>query len=812
MTDILAIFKELDKHFVEYLTMKGRAPDEKGFIRCLNPNHEDRTPSMSLGGSNPEFKDRVAHCFSCSYDANILHAAGVLDNKALSGVEFYEDTLPYLTKLFNIPYEPAEISDDVRREFQMKRAHSDAATIVRCNIYKEGKLKADHPAVKHLLERGISEEAIRIFKIGCIDSYEDYLKEMAALGWSDMDFLTQAGLANKNLFNKNGVIVPIQDEKNRTIGFVTRRTDMIANEHGSSKYVNSPNTNIYKKGEVLFGFNNFLSEIGKGTLFIVEGYLDCVMMYQAGIKNVSAIGATVLTDAHIDLLQKNEIKNIVICLDGDEGGRKGVKLALERLTKYKYFKIRIMELPQDQDPDTFIRANGAEEFIKQARPEIAMSPFGWTLKHTTFEDDPLTIAQNAIPAIANEESSVERLKMIRDLSRVTAISETEIKQDVDGLVDKVSDIYMEELKDLNTSLQMQLARRKFRDTKTVLNEFMSKVQNLEQKYTTKIDNKHEFKTKIEALRNKIENGDFKYGLKASKFMNLEGCMDGFPYNCCLTLVGGRPSAGKTAMLSALELNIVEENPDCVMLDMSIDDNTDLRSLKILAVLTGMSTSKIKNFSNLTKAEKEIIDGAWVRYNKMTERFIIADATLGNTIDALEGHINWLTSNYKDQKKIIVLDNFHKLRLVGGGNKQKSEGVSDQSQRIKDLVQIHDIHLMMTVELRKLENTDSKPHIQDLKDSVQLEYDADVVMLVHNEYQAKKKETPVCYHRMVDGEMRTMPYIEVEVAKNKINGRLDTFAYKLDTYNLRLEETAYAGLQSLYAKKSSEKIKSKGYSI
>jgi len=809
------VIRLLHPKLKEYLLSQGIQIDESGFFSCIHPDHPDVHPSASIGGTGLEVPETVFHCFSRGHSGNIFTAAHFLEHKPISGPEFYEDTLKYLADKFSIPYEPAEISDDVKRECQMRRAHTDAMNLVRYNIYKDGKLRVEHPAVKHLLERGISEEAIRKFKIGCIDSFEEYIKEMESLGWTDREFLNQAGLANKTLFNKNGIIVPIMDERDRVIGFVTRRTDMTANEHGTSKYINSPNTNIYKKGEVLFGFNHFLQDAVKqegfkGHLFIVEGYLDCVMMYQAGIKNVAAIGATVLTDAHIDLLQRNGIKKLVLCLDADDGGRKGVKLAVERLSKFKYFNFRIMELPEGQDPDTYIRENGTDKFIELSKPEIAMSPFGWTLKYITFEDDPLTIAQNAIPTIANEESSVERLKMIRDLSRITAISETEIKKDVDSLVDKESTVFMEELKDLNTSIQMQLNRRKIKDTKTIVTDALSKINCLEQRYMTKVDNKYEFKQKINTLRGKIESGEFKYGLISPKFSKFEQCFDGVPYTCCLTLIGGRPSVGKTAFLTALEIDIIESNPDCAILDMSIDDNTDLRSLKILAVLSGLSTTQIKAYNTLTPENKKLVDQAWERYDMITDRFIIADATLGNTIDALEGHIHWLCEHYKDKKKIIVLDNFHKLRLAGGGGNKKTEATADQSQRIKDLVQLNDIHLMMTVELRKLENTDAKPHIQDLKDTVQLEYDADIVMLVHNEYQAKQGNTCIYHQVSIDGETRTMPFIEVEVHKNKINGRSDLFCYKLNTHNLRMQESNYASLKALYDKKTKgQTVKSGG---
>jgi len=1079
---------------------------------------------------------------NCGCAGNIMHAVHFLEKKPITGLGLFTETLPYLAKMFDIPYEPIEISEDQKREFQKRRAYEDAANVIHSLIYKkQDKMRvvdAEHPAIKHLLERGISLETIKRFRIGCIPSHKEYMDEMKVLGWTDKSYLESADLANRKIFSPTGIIIPIYDDKSRAVGFVTRRTDMEANAHGEEKYVNSQNSDIYHKSEILFNYNNCRPE--DGPLYIVEGYLDAVYLVQSGISNVAAIGATMLTEEHVDMLFRDKFRNIVICLDADDGGRRGVKLAIERLSGYKTFKVRIMELLDKYDPDTYVREFGKDKFIEQSRSDMSLSPFTWMLKWTTFEDDPMETAKKAIPTIAAEESNIVRLQMIRELSRLTGLTEMDIRKDVDALVNRESSRFLEELSEINNYIQVQLSRKKTRDTKGILEEGLLKVKNLEGQFNSAIDNKSEYIEKLEDVKMRIASGEFKYGLRAAKFRKFYENFDGIPYTTCLTLIGGRPSAGKsfsagtpilmydgsikpieeikvgellmgpdskprtvltlgsgvenmydiipdrgmtwncnephilslrmssnngkiykkgqifnltikeylaknkkfkhhaklyrtgwslpeqivpydpywigswigdgdylipqittadleyvedyynnfankngfsvtkrlqekntyrlyfrcntkihplndylkknckiqkekripkeyllnsesnrlellaglidtdgslcrknshtyeiatkyeglkddilylgnslgflttfkikkvkingkvlsyfrihisgdiyrvpvkiprkkatsntsrtnhlnigfkivptgkgqyygvtlnndhlfllgdgtvthnTMWLTELAMDVIDTEEDAAIFYMSIDDTTELMTLKMLAMKSGLSTSEIKRYSELSPDKKQQVDLAWAWVEANSDRFILADATAGNSIDALEAHVDWFTKNFKTPKRLFLLDNFHKLRFNAGGRAKKTEVVSDGSERIKEITQLNDLHLLATVELRKLENSNSRPQLNDMKDSVQLEYDADIIALVHNDKQVKEDTYLVWEGPAKDGNIRAMPYIEVNVWKNKITGQLRPIAYRLNDYNLRLEEINDAELRALKDKKT-----------
>lgn len=787
------IFRQLGPHLREYLIEHGVIINESNFFSCIALDHDDAHPSMSIGGKEP-FKDTVAHCFSCQKSYNIIHAANIFEKLPIAGPGFFETTLKKLCEKYKIEYEPLNISEDIKRKYQRYNAYKDAVDVLHSKTFIKGVLKSEHPAIKHLLNRGISEESIRKFQIGAIDSTEEYLETLAITGWEDKDWLAAADLTNKKLFSPTGIIIPIFDDKNRPVGFVTRRTDMAENEHGQEKYVNSSNSDIYCKGEILFNLNNCNPD--KGALLIVEGYLDAVYLSQCGIQNVAAIGATVLTEAHVNLLLSKGYSKLYVCLDGDDAGIKGTKLAIERIEPYQFFKLYIVDLPEGLDPDSYVRTNGIEAYKQLIHPDHCLTSFIWTLKHHTFEEDPHALAERAIPIIANEEKAITRLRYIKELAQITGITENDIKKDVDILVNQGSNIFLEEVKKINTFVQKQLQVKKIHDTKIVLSDAISRITTLEQLHTKKIDEQTDYIEQLDEIEEKLINGKYKYGLITPNFKQLENLLDGLPFNANLTLMGGRASSAKTTTLTNLALDALKYNEDLVVSYMSIDDTRELMVHKILAMETGMSTSEIKRIIDRSDKDKQLLrnKAKWLR--DLSDRFIIVDSKNGTTIEAFEAHVNYLMSDkFKDYKKLMLLDNFHKIS-IGGTSKQKSESIDNLSQRIKNITQVNNLHTIMTVELRKMGLND-RPSLLDFKDSVQLEYDADIAILFHNDLQVDENSRMIHMGQTYEGDTKVMPIIEMTLAKNKVTGKIGRMGYQLNSHNLRMTEMKYSAFKEKF---------------
>lgn len=775
----------------EYLESQSVHVSANGFFCCVHPNHPDRNPSSSLGGG---LNEEVYRCFSCQTAGNVFNAAHWLEKLPLDGPEFWDTTIAKLAKQFDVPYNPMEISEDKRREYQTYRAYQDAVTVILNLTYEKGVIRENHIGIKHLLDRGITPETISSWNIGVITSFKDYKEGLLALGW-DEKYLMSKDLLRSDLFNKDSFIIPIFNHRGRPVGFVTRN---VKADRVGPKYINSVNTDIYRKGEILFGYSS--AKKHNGPLYIVEGYLDAIYLQQAGIDKVVALGSTVVTDEHIEQTLFNDQTDIIVCLDADNGGRAGVRLAIERMAHLSRFNLKIKDLPEGMDPDDFVADNGVDAFYAQEN----YSPFKWSLKHSDYTQDLATLAQQMVGTIAAERSSILRLKMIKELSTFTSISEIEIKKDVDMLVNRDDDKYLKEIHDVNQFVQMQLSRKKVSDTKPILKDALSKLEVIDEKHNATKDLRIDFFDNLSRLDEKIKNGDYKYGLICPNFKNLEKQMDGIPYWNNLMLLAGRPSCGKSAIINSLSLDIIEHNPDSAVFIMSIDDNSDALVQKLIAIRTGMSTSKIKQYASLNSAQKDAYHAAMDWVKSVSDRLIIADATAGNSIDTFDNHVNWFVKNYQSAKKVFALDNFHKLSIRSSSDK-RMDALTEASSRIKTVGQQNDLSIICSVELRKLITENARPTRQDMQGTNKLDYDADVIGLVHNDFNVNPS-TRLVTTKQVDGELVTMPYIELQIAKNKINGNTGLNVYNFNTVSMQFTEANKAQFVQLMKSNKSDVIK------
>ena len=174
-----------------------------------------------------------------------------------------------------------------------------------------------------------------------------------------------------------------------------------------AKYINSPETEFYKKGNNLYNINSAKEFRDKNEeVFIVEGYMDVVNLHKFGIKNVVANLGTAMTERQIDLIWRF-FKNPIICLDGDSSGQKAALRAAERifpLMKPDY-NIYFLTLPENLDPDVYVNQNGKEAFIKLAEGKVEIQNFIWDSYYRDIDkNDPrsLTLFEKKIKALCNE--------------------------------------------------------------------------------------------------------------------------------------------------------------------------------------------------------------------------------------------------------------------------------------------------------------------------------------------------------------------------------------------------------------------------
>ena len=314
----------------------------------LCPFHSEKTPSFSV---NPELG--IFKCFGCGKGGTVI--SFLMEIEGMSFVDAVRD----LGGRYGIRIETAspESRDREDKREKILSINREAERYYIDNLKGEDGKKA----VDYLKMRGVTGETAKIFKIGCAPNRWDGLIEHLRKKKIGNDLLLDAGLVlkgDRGLYDRfrDRIIFPIRDHRDRVLGFGGRIIDQ-----GEPKYMNSPETMVYHKGEVLYGLDITREEIRKaGYAIIVEGYLDLIALYQAGIKNVAATLGTALTREHLKTIGRYT-REVILLFDADEAGGKAAERTLPLFGEGKIFG-RAAFLPEGEDPDTFINKRGAVEF------------------------------------------------------------------------------------------------------------------------------------------------------------------------------------------------------------------------------------------------------------------------------------------------------------------------------------------------------------------------------------------------------------------------------------------------------------------
>ncbi len=328
----------------------------KEYKACC-PFHNEKTPSFTV---SPE--KGFYHCFGCGAHGTAL--GFLMDYERLTFVEAIEE----LAKMVGIPV-PITKEDRV-----INKENNDLKSLLsRVSKHYEKNLKESTIAIEYFKSRGIDGKTARHYALGFAKkSYDDILKNFGKTDKDRKQLLACGLLTEKDdggYFDKfrNRVMFPIRNNRGEVVGFGGR---VIADEE--PKYLNSPGTVLFKKGELLYGlFESKKSIAERNSAIIVEGYTDVIGLYQFGVGNSLATLGTATTDNHINKIFRIS-DQIIFCFDGDDAGRKAaekaMKLCLPLVRKNKEAYFLILE---DEDPDEFIRKHGHKQF--EARLATAQS-------------------------------------------------------------------------------------------------------------------------------------------------------------------------------------------------------------------------------------------------------------------------------------------------------------------------------------------------------------------------------------------------------------------------------------------------------
>lgn len=335
------------------LTQKG-----KNYF-CVCPFHDDHSPSMSVSPDKQVFK-----CFVCGATGNVF-----------TFVENYEDVS--FGEAAKIVAEKCGL--ELTGEFTSNKKQSDdfASYYEVMNLTQKfftNNLKTEFgaPALEYLTSRGINEEAIKKFGIGLSLDQNNYLLNLLTKKNYDVKVLNDLGLANNNYdtFIRR-ITFPLWDKDGNIVGFSAR---VYRNEKDVSKYMNSKETIIFKKGETLYNYHLAKNEAKRlKEIIVVEGFMDAIRLSVNGINNVVALCGTAMTKDQINLLKKLRAK-IILCLDNDNAGLLATLKNGEEL-KNAGVEPFVIRLSNQKDPDEYIVANGVEAFKSNLKEPLSFFEF-----------------------------------------------------------------------------------------------------------------------------------------------------------------------------------------------------------------------------------------------------------------------------------------------------------------------------------------------------------------------------------------------------------------------------------------------------
>ena len=383
------------------------------------PFHHEKTPSFVVSPDK-----QIYHCFGCGSGGNVFsfvmkhenlefpEAVQMLAEKAGVKIPQFGPQKRELTSLANQLYKINEFAVSFFQEM----------------------LRGNQAAKDYLVTRGMGEDTIKKFKIGYApDGWEAGLNFFKKKN-IDGAMLEKAGLAISNekggyydRFRKR-LIFPIFDMKDRVLGFGGRVLDS-----SLPKYMNSPETYIYSKGRHLYGLNFSKDDIKKqGYALIVEGYLDFVIPYQAGAKNIIATLGTALTIDQVKLL-KRFANTVIMVYDPDEAGEAA---SLRNMDMFigEGVNVYIAELPKSFDPDNYIRKFGTDDFIKITKS--SKNIFDYKLHKLSSRFDIKTahgkasIAGEMLPTISRIENAVFRSNLVKKLAEKLSVDEESIRTEL----------------------------------------------------------------------------------------------------------------------------------------------------------------------------------------------------------------------------------------------------------------------------------------------------------------------------------------------------------------------------------------------
>ena len=412
----------------DFVQLKRAGSNFKG----LSPFSEERSPSFMVSPAKGIWKD-----FSSGKGGNSV--AFLMEHEKFT----YPEAIRYLAKKYNIEIEETEQTDAEKANTDIRESMFLVSEFAK-NYFHDALLNSEEGKAigySYFKERGFTNETIKKFALGYSpEAWDAFTKEALGKGYK-LEFLESSGLTiprDDRPFDrfKGRVMFPIQSMSGRVLGFGGR---ILTSDKKAAKYLNSPESEIYHKGKVLYGIFQAKQSIAKlDNCFLVEGYTDVIQFNQSGIENVVSSSGTALTPDQIRLINRLT-KNVTVLFDGDAAGLRasirGIDLILE-----EGMNVKICTFPDGEDPDSFAKKTSHEDLVSYLENNAKdFIQFKASLLMNEAKNDPIKKAdliRDMVVSISKIPDRIQREIYIQECSRIMDISEQVLQSTLAQLVQK----------------------------------------------------------------------------------------------------------------------------------------------------------------------------------------------------------------------------------------------------------------------------------------------------------------------------------------------------------------------------------------
>ncbi len=407
----------------DFVALKRRGANWIG----LCPFHNDRRPSFYVSRSKG-----ICKCFACGEGGSAVNF--IMKHEQLS----YPEALRYLARKYHIEIQEKELTDE-EKQAQTEREAMLMLNEWACDYFEKqlhDTQMGQEIGLSYFRERGFNDNTIKEFRLGySSEGYDDFYKAAIAQGFNPkLLFDTGLCIADEHSGGRDRfrgrVMFPIMNIAGKVIAFGGRT---LKKDKNIAKYVNSPESVIYSKRNVIYGLYQAKREISKADkCFIVEGYADVISMHQAGFKNVIASSGTALTEGHIHAIRRFT-NNVTEMFDGDEAGIKAAIRGVDMLLK-EGLSIKVLPLPPEDDPDTFVRAHShteVEEYIAAHEADFINFKSSVVLKDA--QNDPIkrtAAITDVVKSIALIPDEIARMVYAKECSTLFGFDEQTILRQI----------------------------------------------------------------------------------------------------------------------------------------------------------------------------------------------------------------------------------------------------------------------------------------------------------------------------------------------------------------------------------------------